>query len=123
MIDERTSSTRSATRTGGFADCVLCLSASALACLRAGCRAQEGPGDSSAASRLVQSWEDQPDWVTSLAFLKDGRHLCVGTYEEILLRDARGSDAARTLPLAPGYVKARRSRRTANGLPPAITRR
>src|ERR1700722_2202100 len=49
--------------------------------------------------RAVQSWDDQPDWVTSLAFLRDGRHVCVGTYEQLVLRDAQGTDPAKTLPL------------------------
>jgi WD40 repeat protein/predicted dehydrogenase len=76
----------------------------ALACGSA--RAQEnGPGEA-AGSHSVQTWEDQPDWVTSLSFLKDGRHLCVGTYEELILRDVRGTDAPKSLPLSPGYVRA-----------------
>ena len=28
-------------------------------------------------------WDDQPDWITSLVFLKDGRHFCAGTYEQL----------------------------------------
>ncbi len=61
--------------------------------------------ESAERGHAIQSWDDQPDWVTSLVFLKDGRHVCVGTYEQLVLRDARGTDEAKTLPLPPGYVK------------------
>jgi predicted dehydrogenase/sugar lactone lactonase YvrE len=61
--------------------------------------------ESTERGHAVQSWDDLPDWVTSLAFLKDGRHVCVGTYEQLVLRDARGTDEAKTLPLPAGYVK------------------
>jgi len=68
-------------------------------------RAQDVTAVESPAGHTVQTWEDLPDWVTSLVFLKDGRHVCVGTYEELSLRDARGTDAARSLPVPPGYAK------------------
>jgi WD40 repeat protein/predicted dehydrogenase len=69
-------------------------------------RAQDvGPGEPPGAGRAIQIWEDQRDWVTSLAFLKDGQHLCVGTYEELLLRGVRGSEVPKSLAVAPGYVK------------------
>src|ERR1700685_20405 len=61
--------------------------------------------DAGGLGRLVQTWEDQPDWVTALAFLKDGKHLCVGTYEELELRDARSADPPRSLALPPGYAR------------------
>src|ERR1700722_7639370 len=57
------------------------------------------------AARTIVTWDDLPDWVTSVAFLKDGRHLCIGTYEELSLRDVRGTDAAKSLPLPAGYAK------------------
>ncbi len=68
-------------------------------------RAQENGAAEPSAAHAIQTWEDMPDWVTSLVFLKDGRHLCVGTYEELNLRDVRGSDAPKSLALSPGYVK------------------
>ena len=72
----------------------------ALAC--GSVRSQEsGPGEPPGGGLAIQSWDDQRDWVTSLAFLKDGRHLCVGTYEELLLRDARGAESPKSLPLRP----------------------
>jgi len=55
--------------------------------------------------RPVQTWTDHPDWVTSLAFLKDGRRLCVGTYEAVMLRDTRGMETTKTLAVKPGYMK------------------
>lgn len=61
--------------------------------------------ESAERGHAIQSWDDQPDWVTSLLFLKDGRHVCIGTYEQLVLRDARGTDEAKTLPLPTGYVK------------------
>ncbi len=61
--------------------------------------------ESAERGHAIQSWDDQPDWVTSLVFLKDGRHVCIGTYEQLVRRDARGSDEAKTLPLPTGYVK------------------
>jgi predicted dehydrogenase/sugar lactone lactonase YvrE len=61
--------------------------------------------ESAERGHAIQSWDDQPDWVTSLLFLKDGRHVCIGTYEQLVRRDARGSDEAKTLPLPTGYVK------------------
>ncbi len=61
--------------------------------------------ESAERGHAIQSWDDQPDWVTSLVFLKDGRHVCVGTYEQLVLRDARGTNEAKALPLPPGYVK------------------
>lgn len=66
---------------------------------------ETGGGETSSGGKAVQIWDDHHDWVTSLAFLKDGRHLCVGTYEELLLREVNGSSSPKSLPLAPGYVK------------------
>src|SRR5579863_5712107 len=62
-------------------------------------------GQPTSGPRPVRLWDDQKDWVTALAFLKDGKHLCVGTYEEILMRDVRKSDAPKKLAISPGYVK------------------
>ena len=67
--------------------------------------AQENGSGEPTGGHAIQTWEDMPDWVTSLVFLKDGRHLCVGTYEELMLRDVRGADASKSVPLSPGYVK------------------
>ena len=55
--------------------------------------------------RALHVWTDQRDWVMSVAFLKDGRHLCVGTYEELLLRDVREPKSVKSLPLPPGYIR------------------
>lgn len=81
---------------------LICISVM-LACARA--RAQETISAESPAGRTIQTWDDLPDWVTSLVFLKDGRHLCIGTYEELSLRDVRGSEDARSLPVPPGYAR------------------
>jgi WD40 repeat protein len=89
-------------RCGSRAIFLICLSV-VLASARA--RAQESTAVETPAGRTIQTWEDLPDWVTSLVFLKDGRHVCVGTYEELSLRDVRGSDAPKSLPVPPGYAK------------------
>jgi WD40 repeat protein/predicted dehydrogenase len=68
-------------------------------------RTQEVAPVEAPAARTIVTWDDLPDWVTSVAFLKDGRHLCIGTYEELSLRDVRGTDAAKSLPLPAGYAK------------------
>jgi predicted dehydrogenase len=56
--------------------------------------------------RPLHIWDDQPDWITSLAFLKDGRHFCAGTYEQLLLFDAQVKRPPKSVSLQPGYVKA-----------------
>jgi WD40 repeat protein len=56
--------------------------------------------------RPLHIWDDQPDWITSLAFLKDGRHFCAGTYEQLLLFDAQDKRPPKSVSLQPGYVKA-----------------
>src|SRR4051794_11563266 len=50
-------------------------------------------------------WSNHRDWITSLSFLKDGRHLCVGTYEELQVRDARDVKSQKTIAVKPGYLK------------------
>ncbi len=55
--------------------------------------------------RPAQQWDDQPDWVTSLAFTKDAGQLCVGTYEAINVLDTRGRGPNKTLVVKPGYIK------------------
>ena len=68
------------------------------------------------------AWDDLPDWITSLAFLKDNQHFVAGTYEQLLLFDARNEAAPKSEPLQPGYVKALRSPLTARRWPAGITR-
>jgi WD40 repeat protein/predicted dehydrogenase len=67
------------------------------------------PGDDSPrkhpAIRPLHVWDDQPDWITALAFLKDGQHFVAGTYEQLLLFDARKAGSPKSEPLPPGYVK------------------
>jgi predicted dehydrogenase len=75
----------------------------AMACGRA--LTQETTTVESPAGHTVQTWDDLPDWVTSLVFLRDGRHLCIGTYEELSLREVGGTAAVKSLALSPGYAK------------------
>jgi WD40 repeat protein/predicted dehydrogenase len=67
------------------------------------------PGDESPrkgpAIRPLQAWDDLADWITSLTFLKDGQHFVAGTYEQLLLFDARNSKSPKSFPVQPGYVK------------------
>jgi WD40 repeat protein/predicted dehydrogenase len=59
------------------------------------------------AIRPLHVWDDQSDWVTSLVFLKDGRQLCAGTYEQLLVFDARESEKSpKSVSIQPGYLKA-----------------
>jgi WD40 repeat protein/predicted dehydrogenase len=55
--------------------------------------------------RPLHVWGEQPEWITSLVFLKDGRHFCAGTYEQLLLFDARETKPPKSISLQPGYVK------------------
>lgn len=56
-------------------------------------------------AKPIHVWSNLPDWITSLAFLKDGQRLCVGTYEEIVLEDVRKPESQKRLSIKPGYVK------------------
>lgn len=73
-------------------------------------RTLAAPGDESPEGRPglrpLHVWDEQPDWITSLVFLKDGRHFCAGTYEQLLVLDARDSGPPKSVSLQPGYVKA-----------------
>jgi WD40 repeat protein/predicted dehydrogenase len=79
-------------------------------CLLTGSRTLAAPGDESPEGRPglrpLHVWDEQPDWITSLAFLKDGRHFCAGTYEQLFVFDARDAGAPKPVSLQPGYVKA-----------------
>ena len=66
----------------------------------------EGSGEKRPRVRPLHAWDDLPDWITSLAFLKDNQHFVAGTYEQLLLFDARNEAAPKSEPLQPGYVKA-----------------
>jgi WD40 repeat protein len=88
-----------------FGSIVLSLFCISLALAPTSAQAQEVTAVESPTGHTIQTWDDLPDWVTSLVFLKDGRHVCIGTYEELSLRDVRGSDAVKSLPLPSGYAK------------------
>ena len=86
-------------------------------CLSTSSRTFAGPGDEPPegrpAARPLHVWDDQPDWITSLMFLKDGHHFCAGTYEQLLVFDARETAAPKrenaapkAVMLQPGYIKA-----------------
>jgi len=66
----------------------------------------EGTGEKRPRVRPLHGWDDLPDWITSLAFLKDNQHFVAGTYEQLLLFDARKEAAPKSEALTPGYVKA-----------------
>src|SRR3984885_12767764 len=66
----------------------------------------EGAGEKRPRVRSLHGWDDLPDWITSLAFLKDNQHFVAGTYEQLLLFDARKEAAPKSEALPPGYVKA-----------------
>jgi WD40 repeat protein/predicted dehydrogenase len=80
------------------------------ACCAAGPQAGAAPGDGSPEKRPavlpLHVWDEQPDWITALEFLKDGHHFCAGTYEQLLVFDARDAGSPKSVPLQPGYVKA-----------------
>ncbi len=80
------------------------------ACWLIGSQVQAAPGDDPAEKqpgiRPLHVWDEQPDWITSLVFLKDGHHFCAGTYEQLLALDARDQAASKSIPVQPGYVKA-----------------
>ncbi|HET6324727.1 MAG TPA: Gfo/Idh/MocA family oxidoreductase [Planctomycetaceae bacterium] len=80
------------------------------ACWQVGARVPAAPGDDPAEKqpgiRPLHVWDEQPDWITSLVFLKDGHHFCAGTYEQLLALDARDQAASKSIPVQPGYVKA-----------------
>jgi WD40 repeat protein/predicted dehydrogenase len=79
-------------------------------CLPTDSRTLAAPGDESPDERPglrpLHVWDEQPEWITSLVFLKDGRHFCAGTYEQLLVFDARDSGPPKSVSLQPGYVKA-----------------
>ncbi len=66
----------------------------------------EGSGEKRPRVRPLNAWDDLPDWITSLAFLKDNQHFVAGTYEQLLVFDARKDAAPKSESLTPGYVKA-----------------
>ncbi len=80
------------------------------ACLQVGARIATAQGDDPAEKqrgiRPLHVWDEQPDWITSLVFLKDGHHFCAGTYEQLLALDARDQATSKSIPVQPGYVKA-----------------
>jgi WD40 repeat protein/predicted dehydrogenase len=82
----------------------------ALACWQLGSQAPAAPPDQPPEARAgvhaEHVWDEQPDWITSLIFLKDGHHFCAGTYEQLLTFDARDDAAPKSTPVQPGYVKA-----------------
>ncbi len=87
----------------GVALCVVALGSLAGSALA---QPGEGSGEKRPRVRPLHAWDDLPDWITSLAFLKDNQHFVAGTYEQLLLFDARNEAAPKSEPLQPGYVKA-----------------
>ena len=69
----------------GAALCVVALGSlagsAALAQPSEGSGEKEEPGEKRPRVRPLHAWDDLPDWITSLAFLKDNQHFVAGTYE------------------------------------------
>ncbi|HEV8001633.1 MAG TPA: Gfo/Idh/MocA family oxidoreductase [Planctomycetaceae bacterium] len=72
--------------------------------------ADAAPGDGSSGQPAVlppqHVWDEQPDWITALVFLKDGHHFGAGTYEQLLVFDAGNDGPPKSVPVQSGYLKA-----------------
>jgi WD40 repeat protein/predicted dehydrogenase len=86
---------------------VLALAGFALVTLSSAAWGQERFITSEPAPRIrpIHAWSGEREWITSLAFLKDGRHLCIGTYEELIVRDARDKEPAKRLDVRSGHLR------------------